>query len=83
MSGSTDVTFPRERSGHVGQVVEGDVEEDPYAFVEVESLPGVGGEDPAGSGGGVEVQSGAVVTWDCAIRSAACLARSRTVGRHP
>jgi len=46
-------TFPRERSGHVGQVVERDVEQDPYAFVEAESLPGVSGEDPAGSGGGV------------------------------
>src|SRR5665647_1329479 len=47
-------TFPRERSGHVGQVIERDVEEHSYAFVEVESLPSVRGEDPAGSGGGVK-----------------------------
>jgi len=54
MSCGTDETFPRERSGYVGQAVKGDVEQDPYAFVEAESLPGVGGEDPAGSGGGAK-----------------------------
>ena len=54
MSCGTDETFPRERSGYVGQAVKGDVEQDPYAFVEVESLPGMSGEDPAGSGGGVK-----------------------------
>jgi hypothetical protein len=61
-------TFPRERSGHVGQVVEVMSNRTRTHSWRSNPCPAWAGKIRLGPVAGSKVQSGAVVTWDWAIR---------------